>query len=223
LAWVIIIVLALDTIGLPITVLIAGSTALFVGLGLGLQDTFKDLVAGVVILMERTLAADDIVEVSSGLVGRVKEVGLRTTLLETREDIVIVVPNQKMTSQNVINWTQNRRAVRFAIEVGVAYGSDVRLVEQLLIECAKKHNAVSKKPLPAVHFANFGNSSLDFKLLFYSSELFRIEKIKSDLRFMIDQAFRDNNITIPFPQQDVWLRTPLPQEKDEFPSSIINL
>jgi small-conductance mechanosensitive channel len=207
LIWVIIIVLALDALGLPITVLIAGSTALFVGLGLGLQDTFRDLVAGVIILMERTVTAGDIVELGSGLIGRVKEVGLRTTTVETREDIVVIVPNQKLTGQNVVNWTQNRRNVRFAIEVGVAYGSDTRLVEKVLIDCAKKHKAVSKRPEPLVHFVNFGNSSLDFKLLFFSSELFRIEKIKSDIRFEIDKAFRENKITIPFPQRDVWIRT----------------
>jgi small-conductance mechanosensitive channel len=207
LIWVIIIVLALDSLGLPITVLIAGSTALFVGLGLGLQDTFRDLVAGVIILMERTVSAGDIIELGSGLIGKVTEVGLRTTLVETREDIVVIVPNQKLTNQNVVNWTQNRRSVRFAIEVGVAYGSDTRLVEKILITCAKQHKAISKRPEPLVHFTGFGNSSLDFKLLFFCGELFRIEKIKSDIRFSIDQAFRDNNITIPFPQRDVWIKT----------------
>jgi len=202
-------------------VLIAGSTALFVGLGLGLQDTFRDLVAGVIILMERTVTAGDIIELGSGLIGKVSEVGLRTTLVETREDIVVVVPNQKLTNQNVVNWTQNRRSVRFAIEVGVAYGSDTRLVEKKLIECAKQHKMVAKRPEPLVHFSGFGNSSLDFKLMFFSSELFRIEKVKSDIRFSIDQAFRDNNITIPFPQRDVWIKTDgagiLPKPSDGAP------
>jgi small-conductance mechanosensitive channel len=219
LIWLIIVVLALDSLGLPITVLIAGSTALFVGLGLGLQDTFKDLIAGVIILMERTLTAGDIVELGGGMVGKVREVGLRTTVVETREDIVVIIPNQKLTSQNVINWTQNKRSIRFAIEVGVAYGSDTRLVEKILIECARKQPSVNKKQGPIVHFAGFGNSSLDFKLLFYSTELFRIEKIKSDIRFAIDQAFRDNGITIPFPQQDVHIKqvppAAFPQSKSE--------
>lgn len=206
LIWVILIVLVLDSLGVPITVLIAGSTALFVGLGLGLQDTFRDLISGVIILMERTITAGDIVEISGGMIGKVKEVGLRTTILETREDIVVNIPNQKLTSQNVINWTQNRRSIRFAIEVGVAYGSDTRLVEKILIECAKKHPSVNKKQAPIVHFTGFGNSALEFKLLFYCSELFRIERIKSDLRFSIDAAFREMNITIPFPQQDVYIK-----------------
>jgi small-conductance mechanosensitive channel len=212
LIWVILIVLVLDSLGVPITVLIAGSTALFVGLGLGLQDTFRDLISGVIILMERTITAGDIVEISGGMIGKVKEVGLRTTILETREDIVVNIPNQKLTSQNVINWTQNRRSIRFAIEVGVAYGSDTRLVEKILIECAKKHPAVNKKQAPVVHFTGFGSSALEFKLLFYCSELFRIERIKSDLRFSIDAAFREKQITIPFPQQDVYIKQMPTQE-----------
>lgn len=206
LIWLVLIVLALDSLGLPITVLIAGSTALFVGLGLGLQDTFRDLIAGVIILMERTVTAGDIVELGGGMIGKVKEVGLRTTIVETREDIVVIIPNQKLTSQHVINWTQNKRSIRFAIEVGVAYGSDTRLVEKILLDCARKQPSVNKKQGPIVHFTGFGSSSLDFKLLFYSSELFRIEKIKSEIRFAIDQAFRDNGITIPFPQQDVYIK-----------------
>ena len=198
-------VLALDTLGIKITVLIAGSTALFVGLGLGLQDTFKDLVSGIVILIERTVSAGDIVEIN-GVVGKVADVGLRTTRVMTRDDIMILVPNQKLINDQVINWTQNQVATRFYIDVGVAYGSDTRLVERLLIENAARHTEVLKNPAPHVHFTDFANSSLDFRLFFYCDEMFRIERIKSDIRYSVDQAFRDNGVTIPFPQRDVWLR-----------------
>ena len=204
--YVISIIIAVDSLGFKVTVILAGSTALLVGLGLGLQDFFRDLVAGFIILSERTVTAGDIVEIS-GTVGQVKDVGLRTTSLLTREDIIIIVPNTRLTTEHVINWSQNNSKVtRFEIKVAVAYGSDTQLVSKLLIECAKRHKEVMSVPEPSVLFRDFGNSSLDFGLMFYSSNLFRIERTKSDLRFAIDQAFRENGITIPFPQQDVWVR-----------------
>lgn len=205
LIYVIAIVSAIDSLGFKITVLLAGSTALLVGLGLGLQDFFKDLVAGFIILFERAVTAGDIIEVN-GTVGKVKEVGLRTTTLLTREDIILIVPNTHLTSNNVINWSQNQKTTRFRIDVGVAYGSDTRLVEKILIKCAAKHKNVISSQEPYVFFKDFGNSSLDFSLYFFSKNLFRIEKTKSDIRFEIDQQFRENNITIPFPQQDVWIK-----------------
>lgn len=213
LVYVIAIVVAVDTLGFKITVILAGSTALLVGLGLGLQDFFRDLIAGFIILSERTVTAGDIVEIS-GTIGQVKEVGLRTTSLITREDIVIIVPNTRLTNEHVINWSQNNSKVtRFEISVGVAYGSDTELVSKLLIECARKNKDVMSVPEPNVLFRNFGSSSLDFGLMFYSSNLFRIERTKSDLRFAIDQAFRKNGVTIAFPQQDVWIRQ-FPENKE---------
>jgi small-conductance mechanosensitive channel len=206
LVYVIAIVLIIENLGFSITVLLAGSTALLVGLGLGLQDFFRDLVAGFIILTERTVTAGDIVEIA-GVVGKVKEVGLRTTLLLTREDIVLIVPNSKLIQENVINWSQNNKITRFRIDVGVAYGSDTARVREVLIAAVKDHPEVIANQPPVVFFEDFGNSSLDFSVLFYSRNLFRIERTKSELRFKIDQLFRENGITIPFPQRDVWFRS----------------
>ncbi len=211
LIYVVAILLSVDSLGVKITVLLAGSTALLVGLGLGLQDFFRDLVAGFIILSERTVTAGDIVEVG-GIVGQVKEVGLRTTSLITREEIILIVPNTRLTTDNVVNWSQNNRVTRFRVDVGVAYGSDTELVKKILVQCAKGHSDVMAVPEPYVFFQDFGNSSLDFALLFFSENLFRIERTKSDLRFAIDKAFRENNITIPFPQRDLWVRQ-IPTDK----------
>lgn len=199
------IVLSLDTLGVKITVLIAGSTALFVGLGLGLQDTFKDLVSGIVILIERTVSAGDIVEIN-GIVGKVMDVGLRTTRVLTRDHTMILVPNQKLINDNVINWTQNQLSTRFYVDVDVAYGSDTRLVERILVDTAKNHPEILDSISPYVFFSNFGDSGLAFRLFFHCDELFRIERIKSDIRFSVDAAFRENKVTIPFPQRDIWFR-----------------
>lgn len=203
--WVIALVLAIDSLGFKITVLLAGSTALLVGLGLGLQDFFRDLVAGFIILTERTVTVGDVVEVN-GTVGRVKNVGLRTTSLVTRDDIILIIPNTQLTVNNVINWSQNRMVTRFNVDVGVAYGSDTELVKSILIECANEHDEIVGIPEPTVFFSDFGNSSLDFSLMFFSKNLFRIERTKSELRFAIDKKFRENKVTIPFPQRDLWVR-----------------
>jgi small-conductance mechanosensitive channel len=208
------VLLAFDFAGFHITVILASSTALLVGLGLGLQDVFKDWVAGFVLLAERSITAGDIIEVD-GIVGEIEQVGLRTTVMKTRDDIILVLPNSKLTSNYVINWTQNGKTTRFALSVGVAYGSDTSKVKALLLEAAQEHKQVNKHPAPLIHFEDFGDSSLDFKLLFFSNELFRIERIKSDLRFSIDKKFREHKVTIPFPQRDLWIKNDVNISKDD--------
>ncbi len=204
--YVIAMVVAIESLGVNMFTLLVGSTALLVGLGLGLQDFFRDLIAGFIILSQRTVTAGDIVEIA-GTVGKVQDVGLRTTSLLTREDIVIIVPNTKLTNENVINWSQNNSKVtRFEIRVGVAYGSDTKLVKDLLIKSAVQNKDVIKVPGPNVLFDNFGVSALEFRLTFYSNNLFRIERTKSDIRFEIDRAFREAGVKIPFPQRDLWVR-----------------
>lgn len=205
LGYVIAIAIGLESLGIKLTVLLAGSTALLVGLGLGLQDFFRDLVAGFIILTERVITAGDVVEIG-GTVGRVQEVGLRTSTVITRDDIVLIIPNQKLTTDRVINWSQNRRSTRFSVEVGVAYGSDTEKVRDLLLQVVRNHPQVVHKQEATVFFRDFGDSSLNFSVLFHSNELFRIERVKSDIRFAIDKAFRENNVVIPFPQRDLWVK-----------------
>ena len=216
LTYVITIAIGLESVGVRLTVFLAGSTALLLGLGLGLQDFFKALVAGFIILTERTVSAGDVVEIA-GTVGQVKEISLRTTTVITRDDIVMIIPNQQLISDRVVNWSQNRKSTRFGVSVWVAYGSDTRLVERLLLEVAMKNDMVQKEQLHTVQFRDFGASSLDFTLFFYSFELFRIEYVKSQLRFAIDEKFREHKIQIPFPQRDLWLRNPEALENGRAP------
>jgi small-conductance mechanosensitive channel len=204
--WIIAIAIALESIGIRLTLLIAGSAALLVGLGLGLQNVFRDFVSGVVILFESTIQVNDVIEVE-GFVGRVKEIGLRTSKVLTRDDIITIIPNSKFTSERVINWSHTKRKTRFNLNVGVAYGSDVELVRKVLLECAAEHPEVEDTPKSFVRFIDFGNSSLDFQLYFWSVNNFFIENTKSDLRFLIDKKFRENKIQIPFPQRDLHIRT----------------
>lgn len=200
--WVIVFLLTLEGLGFEITLLLAGSAALLVGIGLGLQEVFKDFVSGIILLFDGTIRVSDVIEID-GIVGRVQEISLRSSELETREGIVLIIPNSRFIVGNVINWTHNRKLTRFKIELGVAYGSDVEKVREVLVQCASEHPDVVKNPEPFVFFSDFGESQLTFTLLFHSRSVFKIEFVRSDIRFAIDKAFRENGITIPFPQRDV--------------------
>ncbi len=203
--YVVAILMALEALGFTLTVLWGGAAALLVGIGLGLQETFKDLFSGIIMLFERRVEVGDVVEVD-GLIGTVRRIGVRTSLVETRDNITVIVPNSRLIIDKVVNWSHFDNKARFYVQVGVAYGSDTELVKKLLLNVARENAFVLRHPPPFVRFVDFGNSSLDFQIHFWSHELLRIEDVKSDIRFEIDQAFRENNITIPFPQRDVWMR-----------------
>jgi len=198
-------VIALDLIGVRITILLAGSTALFVGLGLGLQQTFNDLVSGIILLFEGSIKVNDILNVDNE-VGMVKKIGLRTSLIETRDGIQIIIPNSKFVTDKVINYTHTSDYTRFEVTVSVAYGSDIRKVEQLLLEATKDIDGILQDTPPWVSFMEFGDSGLEIRLWFISDRIFTIGLIKSQLRYKIYQSFADNNITIPYPQRDVHIK-----------------
>ncbi len=206
LAYVIAISIFIETLGFRITIVIASLSALLVGVGLGIQHFFNDIISGIIVLFDHSIKVDDVVEIESEVIGRVVKINLRTSLINTRDNVIMIIPNSMFTTERVINWSHNTKKTRFEIKVGVAYGSDVRLVEKILVDVAKKHPEVEKKPEPFVLFYDFGNSSLDFVLKFWSLHPFRIEPIKSDIRFEIDKEFRENGVTIPFPQQDVYIK-----------------
>ncbi|MCF8304519.1 MAG: mechanosensitive ion channel [Bacteroidales bacterium] len=203
---VIAVIIGLESLGVKLTILLASSAALFVGIGLGVQEVFKDIISGFILLFGGTIKIGDVIEFGD-LIGEVKEIGFRVSRIMTRNDIVVIIPNNKLTQSNVINWSFGNRLTRFHLSVGVAYGSDVQKVRQILLECARVHPNVSKEIEPFVRFTDFGNSSLDFELLFWSTNIFRIENVLSDLRFEIDRKFREKQVTIPFPQRDVHIRT----------------
>ena len=203
--WIIVLILSLEIIGFDITLLIASSTALFVGIGLGLQQIFNDFVSGFFLLFERSIEEGDIVEVDGNL-GKVEKINLRTSLILTPDNIVMIVPNSKFISHNMVNWSHNEDKTRFRLAVGVAYGSDVQLVVKTLQTCLKTHPKILNTPESTILFKNFGDSSLDFECLFWTNEPYLGIFIKSDLRIAIDSAFRKHNISIPFPQRDVHIK-----------------
>lgn len=205
--YLIVILITFSSAGIDITILLTASAALFVGLGLALQELFQDIIGGLFIIVDKTLLVGDIVEMD-GKVGRVIDIKLRTTRVLTRDDKVMVIPNHKFISDIVLNYTQNHKSTREFVKVGVAYGSDTLKVKAILLECAMEQKGIVKKPEPFVLFEDFGDSSLVFALHFFVTDSFVDPKIKSMLRFKIDEKFKLNNITIPFPQRDVHMYYP---------------
>lgn len=211
--YTLIFMLVFQSLGFKLSVLWAAGAALLVGVGLGLQQTFNDFASGVILLMEGTVQKGDWIEVGNTM-GEVKKIGLRTSLITTRRNISIIVPNSKITVDNVINLSHDNDTVRHTVAVGVAYGSDVQLVKRVLLECAERHSKVL--PGAFVRLVEFNTSSIDFELLFWSNEYQMIEDVRSDLRFMIENGFQKYGITIPFPQQDLYIKS-MPIETKDIP------
>ncbi|MFV9484315.1 mechanosensitive ion channel family protein, partial [Christiangramia sp. ASW11-125] len=166
-----VILITLSSTGVDVTILLTASAALFVGLGLALQELFQDVIGGIFIILDKSLLVGDIIEMD-GRVARVFEIKLRTTRALTRDDKVMIIPNHKFISDTVYNYTQNHKTTRESVKVGVAYGSDVEKVRMILLECAKEQKGILKKPEPFVLFEDFGDSALMFALHFYVSDSF---------------------------------------------------
>lgn len=207
--WVVVIVLMLETSGVKVSVLLASITALLVGVGFGIQQLFSDIASGIVLIFERNLQINDIIELDDGTVGKVIHIGLRTSKLKSRDDVILVVPNSKFVNDTIINWSQMDYNTRFSVKVGVAYGSDTKLVTRLLLESAAQNKNISSFPKPFVRFNDFGDSSLDFQIYFWVRESFVVENTKSEIRFAIDDAFRQHGVQIPFPQRDLHIKSDL--------------
>jgi len=206
LIWVIAIALMLEALGVQVTILLAGSAALLVGIGLGLQQTFNDVLSGIILLFEHSVKVGDILEIDGDRV-IIQEIGLRTSKGMNVRQIVVIIPNSLITTNKVINWSHQTQKTLWNIDIGVAYGSDVDLVIKTLEESAVEHLEFSECEFKEVRFVNFGNSSMDFQLFFYSKNIISIEKVKSDIRKIIYKKFNEHKITIPFPQMDLHIKS----------------
>ncbi len=203
--WIAAFALILESLGVKVTLLLAGSAALLVGIGLGLQQTFNDIISGFILLTERTIKVGDVLEVEDNVI-KIQKIGVRTSLGLNTDDISVIIPNSLITTNKVINWSHQNDKTRFRIDVGVAYGSDVDQVIQIMEESAFEHPDVYDRELTEGRLMGFGSSSLDFQLLFFSKNIFRIGSVKSDIRRILVRKFNENNIVIAFPQLDVHLK-----------------
>jgi len=202
LIYLLIMLITFHSLGINVTGIFAASAALLIGIGLALQTFFQDIISGVFILVDQTVHVGDIIEIE-GKVGKVDEIKLRTTRATTADNKVLVIPNHLYLTNSLYNWTQNGAMTRESVSVGVAYGSDVQLVKKLLLQAASNQPEVLDMPEPTVLFTDFGDSSLNFKVVFTLSDSFNARFPQSNIRFEIDRLFRENGIIIPFPQRDI--------------------
>lgn len=180
--------------------------ALGVGIGLGLQNVVGNFVSGLILMFERPIRPGDVVEVG-GTNGRVREIGMRATTLQTFEGADVVVPNGTLLQANLINWTLNNTNRRVNVEVGVSYSADPPAVQMLLAEVARGIPGVSTDPSPVVLFVRFNNSSIDFSVRAWTNDFDNWLSIQSALGVAVHRALKDAGIEIPFPQQDLHLRS----------------
>ena len=202
------IVICLQILQINLTVLLAGSTALLVGLGLGLQDVFKDMFSGFVLLFEGNIRIGDIVEIyntgdTNSVVAKIIKINVRTTQIETRNGNVLIIPNNKLTQEYIENWSHGSSLSRFIIEVSIAYGSNTELVKDILKSSALGHPKVSRDQEVLVRMSDFGDNGLNMELIFWAEQSWDANNFKSDIRFEIDRLFREHKVTIPFPQRDI--------------------
>lgn len=212
LVFVISTVVAFQLLGFSFSVLIAGSAALLVGIGLVLQNLFSDYVSGLTLLLTSSVKVKDVIELK-GVVCRVEEINLRTTLVCTREDKYIIVPNTELTRSQLINWTHSGVSSRFQVSIRVAYDSDVPLVMKLLKQAADEQKEILANRPPYVRLEDYEESGLCFLVLFWSEEVFRIENIKSKIRIRVFELFKENKIKIPFPQRVLHIKGNVEEDK----------
>jgi small-conductance mechanosensitive channel len=193
------------------SLLLGGSAAILVGIGFGIQDVFKDFVAGFVLLFEAKLRVGDIVQitpVSKGntksfetIVAKILKINLRTTEIQTREGNILIIPNTRLTQEQVENWSHGSELTRFTIKVTVEYGSNTEAIQRLLKQAALAHPNVNKNEPIFVRLADFGDSGLELELIFWADQSWDINNYKSEIRFEIDRLFREHKIKIPYPQR----------------------
>lgn len=198
--------ITLQTSGVQLGGLAVVAGALGVGIGFGLQNIVNNFVSGLILLVERPIQIGDWIDMA-GTGGRVERIGARSTTMVTNDNVVVIVPNAELVTSRIINWSHRDPRVRIRIPVGVAYGSDLRRVREVLLEVANAHPAVLAEPPPSVLLSAFGESSLDLELAVWTAEAAQHQRrFRSDLNFAIEGAFREHGITVPFPQRDVHVK-----------------
>ncbi len=209
----IILLFAMRMVNLPITAFAFVGGALAIGVGFGAQNLINNFISGFIIMAERPIRLGDLIEIE-GNFARVEDIGPRCTRIRTGDNIHILVPNSSFLEKNIVNWTLSDQKVRAHVIAGVAYGSPVRDVERLMVRAAKENGKVLQEPEPFVLFRDFGDNALIFNLYFWVSMETMLERLRleSDIRFRIDELFREAGIVIAFPQRDVHLDTTRPLE-----------
>lgn len=195
---------ALNILGINLTNFALLGGAIGIGLGFGLQKITSNFISGMILIFEKTIKNNDLVELQDGTYGIIKKIAARYTLLESFDGKEIMIPNEDFITSKVVNWTYTHSKARVKIDIGVAYGSDLDLVQKLLIKCAKSCKRCVEDPEPHCYMRDFGSSSIDFLLVFWVNDVKEGRfQPKSEVLNKIWKEFQKHSITIPFPQSDI--------------------
>ncbi len=179
--------------------------ALGVGIGFGLREIVNNLISGFILLSDKTIVQNDLIEVN-GLLGRVETVGIRTTIIRTFNNVEVIVPNTNLVNNELINYTHSDPIIRIDIPIGVSYKSNPFKVKEALIENLSKLEGILEKPEVIIYFINFGESSLDFQVSVWTDNALKKKEIESEARYAIWKTLKENNIEIPFSQIDIHIK-----------------
>lgn len=210
---VLVVITALDLLGIPLTAFAFATGALAIGVGFGAQNIINNFISGWILMVERPIRIGDFIEIDNAQ-GVIENIGNRSTRIRRTDGVHLLVPNSLLLERTVVNWTLVDLEIRSTVRVGVAYGSPVRLVADLILQAVKEQSEVKEKPAPSVIFDDFGDNALAFDAYFWcdaGGEKF-LREIRSAIRFRITELFEQNGIVIAFPQRDVHLDSSSPLE-----------
>ena len=198
--------IGLTTVNIPLGAILGLFAVIGVGIGFGLQNLTSNFISGIILLLERPVKIGDRLEIC-GVWGDVRQINLRTTLIETPDGISVIVPNSKLLENELVNFSYGNPTIRLQVHVGIAYGSDCQKAAEILVQVALDNKRVLTEPKPKAWFREFGDSSLNFMLLFWIPNAAQKYDVISEINYAIDAGFRKNGIEIPFPQRDLHLRS----------------
>ena len=199
--------IGMNFLGIDLTALAVFSGALGIGIGFGLQKVTSNFISGIIILFEKTVQNDDLIELNDGTLGFLRNTGSRASLIETYDGKEVMVPNEDLITNRVINYTHSNKKARIKINIGVSYDCDIEKAQKLILDAAIEHPRTTKTPEPLCFLEEFADSSVNFILLFWVNDVVEGRYgPKSDVLFSIWNKFKDNNIEIPYPQRDIHIR-----------------
>ena len=201
------VIVLLQILGIDASSLAILASLLGVGIGFGVQNITNNFISGFIITLERPIQVGDLIQIGD-LVGIVKQVGARSTEINTLDKVTIIVPNSRFLESEVINWSHGDSVSRLRVPVSVAYGSDIAQVKTALLEAVKRHPEVLLRPKPEIWFQSFGDSALNFEIMVWTGDPRKQFRVKSDLNYAIEDSLRHYGLEVPFPQQDLHLRSP---------------
>jgi len=200
--------IALSLLGIDLTAFTVVGGALGVGIGFGLQKITSNFMSGIILLLEKSIETDDLIEMDGGIYGFIRQINARYTLIETFDGKEVMVPNEDFMTNRVTNWTFSSPKGRIEIPVGVSYNADIKKAQALILEAAVEHPRTIKDPKPECYLTEFGDSSVNFLLYFFVADVTEGRyQPQSEVMLSIWDKFKAHNIEIPFPQRDVHIKT----------------